>query len=80
MTLRGSECQAEPSSARERKRLERARRRAGEDAYRLALRTSDVVEALLASGVLSEGEALRRQSVEAALAEVLHQWAGRWRR
>jgi hypothetical protein len=68
------------ASARDRKRIERARREAGEDPYRLSLRTPDVIEALLASGVLSEGEALRRQCVEAALAAVLHEWAGRWRR
>ena len=64
----------------ERKRRERERRKAGEDVYRLSLCTSDVVEALIASGALSEGEALRRKSVKAALAAVLHQWATRWRR
>jgi hypothetical protein len=71
---------AGPAPATLRKRTERARRKAGEDVYRLPLRTSAVVEALISSGVLSEGEALRRRSVEAALTAVLHQWAARWRR
>jgi hypothetical protein len=65
---------------RDRKRRERQRHRAGLEPYRLALRTDDVVEALIASEVLTEAKALRRDLVEAALAAVIHQWAARWRK
>jgi hypothetical protein len=68
-----------PRPAALRKRAERARRKAGEVAYRLTVIEYDVVGALIASGRLSEDEALHRALVERALAAVVIEWARRWK-
>jgi hypothetical protein len=68
-----------PRAATLRKRAERARRKAGEVAYRVTLPEYAVVNALLVSGRLSEAEALRRALVERELAAVLAEWAARWK-
>jgi hypothetical protein len=68
-----------PRPATLRKRAERARRKAGEAAYRIIVPEYDVVAALLASGRLTEAEALRRALVERELAAVLTEWAARWK-
>lgn len=71
--------EAAPRPATLRKRAERARRKAGEVAYRVTVPEYAVLNALLASGRLSECEALRRRSVERELAAVLAEWAARWK-
>jgi hypothetical protein len=67
-------------AARLRQRRCRARQRAGVVPYVVEVPQATVVEALIASGRLSEGEALHRVSVEHALAAVLIDWAARWRK
>jgi hypothetical protein len=65
------------AAARLRQARCRARRRRGETAYQVAVPDA-VVEALLVTGRLTDGESLRRPLVEAALAGVLAEWANRW--
>jgi hypothetical protein len=71
--------EAAPRPATLRKRAERARRKAGEVAYRLTVVEYDVVAALIASRRLSEAQALRRALVERELTRVLAEWAARWK-
>ena len=65
------------TTAAERTRRWRERRKAQLRIYRLAL-PDEVLGALLDSSRLTEREALRRRSVEAALSEVLLEWSQRW--
>jgi hypothetical protein len=66
------------SPAAIRKREERSRRRAGEAVFRLVLPRDPTIEALLASGLLDEQQALHHRRVENALSLVLQEWAKRW--
>jgi hypothetical protein len=64
--------------AADRQRRYRQRQQRGSVVYRLDVDRDVVLGGLLESGRLTEGEALRRQLVERALAEVLEEWAARW--
>jgi hypothetical protein len=61
-----------------RARRYRDRRRAGRISLRIDVLETAVIEALIASGRLTEGEALRRASIERELAQVVADWAQRW--
>ena len=65
-------------AVRDRQARWRARVRDGRACYRLELDRDRVIEALLASGRMSEDAALRREQVERELATVIEQWAERW--
>jgi hypothetical protein len=65
-------------AVRDRQARWRERQRDGRACYRLELSRDRVIEALLASGRLSEDAALRREQVERELACVIDEWAGRW--
>jgi hypothetical protein len=58
----------------------RQRQRNGRAVFRLEANHDLLVLALLESRRLTEGEALERERVEAALAAVLEQWARRWKK
>jgi hypothetical protein len=57
----------------------RARQRAGLAVLRVTIPQYEVTEFLIASGRLSEAEALDRRRVENAVAEVVVELAARWR-
>jgi hypothetical protein len=63
---------------RQRQRLARARRKRGEAVYRISVDQAAMVEALIRSGRLTDAATLRVRLVEAALGEVLAEWARRW--
>ena len=65
------------SSAADRKRRERQRRRDGIALYRIEVSEADLVEALIQSGV-SEAATRRRSTVERELATILTEWSRRW--
>jgi hypothetical protein len=62
-------------SAAERQRRRRERERRGEEVLQVPVRTNPVVEALLKSARLTEEEALDKRKVEAAVAEIVTEWA-----
>lgn len=68
------------ASPRERQRRTRARKRVGLAVFRLELGEGAAIEALILAGRLTEGEALRRRSVERELAAVMSEWAAMWLR
>lgn len=70
----------ERTSGAERARRHRARRKDGRASLRIEVPEAVVVEALIASGRLSEAGALSRQAVERAVGEVIQDWAARWSR
>jgi hypothetical protein len=61
-----------------RSRRKRARRRLGERVYRIPTCEADVIEALIRSRRLSEAETRRADLIDAALGEVVGDWAKRW--
>lgn len=63
---------ATASAARQRRYRARARR--GEAVLRVRANYFDLIDALVESTMLSEGEALDREKVETAVAEVLATW------
>ena len=65
------------ASARQARR--RRRSKAGRIVVAIELDELVVLEALLASGRLTEAQALRRSSVEAELGRLIADWACRWR-
>ena len=67
------------SSAADRQRAYKARRRQGERVLALRREYFPLVEALLVSGRIGEKAALDRNKVSIAAAEVLHDWVERWR-
>jgi hypothetical protein len=73
---RASGAPMRPGARRQRAHRERAKN--GQAILRLPVNYFPIVEALIASSRLTEGEALDRRRVEAALAEVLVEWAGKW--
>ena len=70
---------SEPQPAAVRARRKRARRRQGLAIFYIEANEARMIEALLAAGRLTEAEALERPSVERELAQVLVDWARRWR-
>lgn len=67
------------SSAAGRMRRLRDRRRRGLGVFKVEIDEDELLSALLVSGRLSEAEALRTRQVNAALADILREWASRWR-
>jgi hypothetical protein len=63
---------------RDRQRRYRARRKAGKVCFSIAAPENQLIEALLRTSRLTEEEALDHARVEAALADVLVDWAARW--
>jgi hypothetical protein len=63
-----------------RQRRNRQRRRAGKSVYQITLKGNEAIEALLRAGRLTEIEALRRDRVEQALAELVSDFVKRWMR
>jgi hypothetical protein len=53
------------------------RQRRGEEVLRIPVRTNPVVEALLNSARLTEDEALDKQKAEAAVSQIIAEWAER---
>jgi hypothetical protein len=74
----GAESGDKVSSAA-RQRRARERRARGVICLRVEVSEHDVANALIASGRLSEDEALRRSLAEREVAEVLNEWCERWR-
>ena len=64
-------------SAAERQRRRRERERRGEEVLRIPVRTNPVVEALLNSARLTEDEALDKLKIEAAVSQIIAEWAER---
>jgi hypothetical protein len=62
----------------ERKRRERARRKAGLARYGLDLPEHDLVEAMPRSSRVTECEALDHARIEAALRDIALDWIARW--
>jgi hypothetical protein len=56
----------------------RQRRQSGKACLRVEVCEEALITALLASGRLTEGQALRRPLVELELAKLLDDWAARW--
>ena len=69
---------AERRRAADRQRRSRQRRRAGESVYRIAVQEAQTIEALLRAARITEIEALRRDRVEQALAELVADFVKRW--
>jgi hypothetical protein len=65
--------------ARDRQRQCRARQRAGEALYTIALPEAPLVEALLVER-LTEAQALDHRQVERAITELIIDWIARWLR
>jgi hypothetical protein len=66
------------SSHATRQRAYKTRQRHGEAVLALRCEYFPLVEALLASGRISEADALERGQVESAVAEVVRDWIARW--
>jgi hypothetical protein len=58
----------------------RARQRAGLAVLKVPVPSYDVVQALIESGRLTVAEALDRQRVEHAVAEVVVEWTAPWKK
>jgi hypothetical protein len=67
----------QPAARRQRAYRQRASK--GEAVLRVSVHYFGVIDALIASSRLSEADALDRTKVEAALADILCEWARRWR-
>ena len=67
-----------PSSARERTRRSRQRKRRGVISVRLDVPEVEIIEALIVSERLSESDTRDRRLVERELSIVLADWAKRW--
>jgi hypothetical protein len=63
-----------PTASAARQRRYRARARRGEAVLRVRANYFDLINGLVESTILSEGEALDRAKVETAVAEVLQTW------
>jgi hypothetical protein len=68
-----------PSPAAQRQRRARARRRNGHVIRRVDVDEHALATALIASGRLSEAEALRSDLVERELGRLIADWTERWR-
>jgi asparagine synthetase B (glutamine-hydrolysing) len=68
------------AAAAQRQRRKRQRRRQGDMVFNLVLPGFEVIDALLSSGRLNEDASRRRALVEQALADVVSDWASRWRK
>jgi hypothetical protein len=66
------------SSAAARQAAYKRRQRHGEAVLRLRADYFPLVAALLESGRLTEADALDRDQVESAIAEVVRDWVARW--
>lgn len=68
-----------PSIAAQKKRRQRQRQRAGVVVLPIEVIEDDVAAAMIASGRLSEGQALDRAALARELAGVAAEWTRRWR-
>ena len=65
-------------SASARQRRYRRRAKAGNAIFPIEADECAVIEAMLKSGRMTEAQALKRKLVNAALGELIAEWAGRW--